>query len=319
MPAVPAPVQISDDTSPATGKTWKQWLRYWPWLVTALWLASSVYIVPADQQAVVTRFGRALTAQVPPGLHVSLPWPIDQVTRVRVRQMQRVVIGGETSDTATGRAEPLTSQYLSGDQNLIHIRTVVQFSVGSPVQYLFSTRDPAQTVQSAVESELAKAVARTGVDEILTTGKAVIQQQVRMATQKQLDDYGAGIALASVNIESVTPPAEAAGAFRDVASARADSSRIISEAQGYTNDLIPRSRGEARQMMEAAEGHKLRVINQAIGDADRFRQIAVEYAKASEVNGRRVYLETLEQILPRIKKTYVDSNVDLTIVGGSSK
>lgn len=295
----------------------RQWLARWPYLLGGLWLATSIYIVPADQQAVVTRFGRAVGTSVSPGLHLSLPWPIDQVTRLRVRQMQRVVIGGEVTDAATGRAEPLTSQFLTGDQNLIHIRAVAQYSVASPVEYLFGTQDTGRTVQSAVETELARSVARTTVDEILTTGKGAIQEQVRAATQKHLDGYKAGIVLASVNIESVTPPAEAADAFRDVASARADSSRIVSEAQGYANDLLPRSRGEARQMLEAAEGHKQRVINEATGDADRFRQIAAEYATASDVNGRRLYIETLEEVLPRIKKTYVDAdgNIDLTIVG----
>jgi membrane protease subunit HflK len=317
--AAPAPAEVPHEHAPPAWERWKPRARRWPYLVAGLWLATSFYIVPADQQAVVTRFGRAISPHVPPGLHISLPWPIDQVTRVRVRQMQRVVIGGEVSDAATGRAEPLRSQFLTGDQNLIQIRAVVQYSVGSPVQYLFGTQDSARIVQGAVESELARSVAHTGVDDILTTEKAAIQQQVRASAQRHLDLYGAGIALASVNIESVIPPAEAADAFRDVASARADSSRIVSEAQGYANDLLPRSRGEARQMMEAAEGHKQRVINQAIGDADRFRQIAAEYSKASEVNGRRLYIETLEQVLPRIKKTYVDGNVDLTVIGTAKK
>jgi membrane protease subunit HflK len=314
--AAPASAQVHEQPSAAGPK---QWTRHWPWFVAALWVATSVYIVGADQQAVVTRFGRVVAPHVSPGLHVSLPWPIDRVTRVRVRQMQRVVIGGEVSDAATGRADPLISQFLTGDQNLIHIRAVVQYSVSSPVRYLFATQDTATTVQDAVESELARSVARTSVDDILTTEKAAIQERVRVAAQKHLDAYDAGIAVASVNIESVTPPAEAADAFRDVASARADSSRIVSEAQGYANDLIPRSRGEARQMLEAAEAHKQRVLNQAIGDADRFRQIAAEYSKASDVNGRRFYLETLEQVLPKIRKTYVDGDVDLTIVGSGKK
>jgi membrane protease subunit HflK len=311
----PAPVHEHEHTHP------RQWRQRWPWLILGVWLITSLYIVPADQQAVVIRFGRAVATSVSPGLHISMPWPIDRVTRLRVRQMQRVVIGGEVTDAATGRAEPLTSQFLTGDQNLIHIRAVAQYSVATPGQYLFATQDPAQTVQSAVETELARSVARTSVDEILTTGKGAIQEQVRGGAQRHLDEYGAGIALSSVNIESVTPPAEAADAFRDVASARADSSRIVSEAEGYANDLLPRSRGEARQMLEIAEGHKQRVVNEAAGDADRFRQIAAEYASASDVTGRRLYIETLEQVLPRIKKTYVDAsgNIDLTIVGSGRK
>ena len=122
--------------------------------------------------------------------------------------------------------------------------------------------------------------------------------------------------LASVNIENVSPPAEAADAFRDVTNARADTTRIVSEAQGYANDLIPRARGEAEQLRNSAEAYKLSKVNQASGDASRFDQIAAEYAKASEVTGHRLYIETMEQIMPRIKKMIIDpdGNLDLTIL-----
>jgi membrane protease subunit HflK len=112
------------------------------------------------------------------------------------------------------------------------------------------------------------------------------------------------------------PPPEAADAFRDVASARADSARIVNESEGYSNDLIPKARGEARQMTEVAEGYKQKKINEAHGDADRFTQVAAEYTRASEVNGRRLYIETLEQVLSKIKKLIVDKNgnLDLTII-----
>ena len=146
---------------------------------------------------------------------------------------------------------------------------------------------------------------------------------MRAEAQRILNDYRAGVLLSTVNIESAVPPPEAADAFRDVASARADSSRIVSEAQGYANDVIPKARGEAQQMLEQAQAYKETKINTAQGDAARFTEIAAEYAKASEVNGRRLYLETMEQILPRIKKLIVDKNgnLDLTIIrkGDSGK
>jgi membrane protease subunit HflK len=285
--------------------------------VPLVWLATGVYVVPADQQAVVTRFGRVVEPRVMPGLHVSMPWPVDRVDRLRVRQLQRTVIGGDVADNVLGRAEPLRSQFMTGDQNLIHMRTVVQYSVGVPADYLFQTGNIEAMISAAVEAELTRAVARIGVDDILTTGKASLQEEVRASAQKRLNDLRAGVLISTVNVESVAPPAEAADAFRDVASARADSSRIVNESHGYANDVVPRARGEARQMMEAAEGHKQRVINQAIGDTQRFNQVAAEYAKASNVNGRRLYLETLEQVLPRIRKLFVDKNgnFDLTILG----
>lgn len=284
--------------------------------LAALWLLTGVYVVAADQQAVVTRFGRVAEPRVMPGIHVSLPWPLDRVTKLKVRQFQRVVIGGETADGVLGRFEPVTSQFLTGDQNLLHLRVAVQYSVAVPAEYLFASADVGRMTAAAVESELARRVARRGVDAVLTTEKAAIQEEVRAGAQRIVNGYGLGVQVGSVSIESASPPAEASDAFRDVASARADAARIVSEAEGYANDVIPRARGEAQRMIEEAGGYKLRKINEAQGDAARFTQVAAEYARAAEVNGRRLYAETLEEILPRIKKLIVDSrgNLDLTIL-----
>ena len=284
--------------------------------ILLLWFATGIYIVSADQQAVVTRFGAVAEPRVLPGIHIALPWPIDRVTKLKVQQLQRLVIGGELPDTVTGRVQPLQSQFITGDQNIISMRVVVQYSVGVPVDYLFRTENVAKSVGVAVETALAQRIATRNVDAILTTEKQAIQDEVHAAAQKLINDYHAGVQLSTINIESVTPPPETADAFRDVASARADSARIVSEAQGYSNDLLPKARGQAQQMIEAAEAYKGKKINEAQGDAARFVQVAAEYEKASAVNGQRLYLETMEQILPKIKKFFVDKNgnLDLTII-----
>jgi membrane protease subunit HflK len=245
-----------------------------------------------------------------------MPWPIDRVYKLKVQQLQRLVIGGAIPDGVLGRTEPLASQFVTGDQNIIHMRVVAQYSVGVPADFLFQAENVARAVGAAVEAELARRIATRGVDAILTTEKAAIQEEVRAAGQKVINDYRAGVLLSTVNIESVQPPPEAADAFRDVASARADSARIVNEAQGYANGVIPKARGEAQQMTEAAQAYRQRKVNEAQGDAARFTQVAAEYAKASEVNGRRLYIETMEQILPRIRKLIVDrnGNLDLTII-----
>lgn len=295
--------------------------RRWPphriaLLALGLWLASGVYIVPADQQAVVTRFGRVVAPRVMPGIHYSLPWPIERVYRLKVRQLQRLVIGGDASDTVTGRVQPLASQFLTGDQNIIHLRVVVQYFIGTPADYLFQALDVPRLVGAAVEEELTRRISRRDVDAVLTTEKAAIQEQVRAAAQQHLNDYRLGVVLSTVNIENAAPPPEAADAFRDVASARADAARIVNEAQGYANDVVPKARGEAQQMLEAALAYKQRKVNEALGDAARFTQLAAEYERAAELNGRRLYVETMEQILPRIKKFILDKrgNLDLTII-----
>jgi membrane protease subunit HflK len=284
--------------------------------LVGLWLLSGFYIVLPDQQAVETMFGKVVAPRVMPGLHFTAPWPIAQVSRIKVRQLQRLVIGGLLGDGATGRTQPLISQFLTGDQNIINIRVVVQYSVNSPVDYLFQSQDPGQLTGEAVESELSRRVAHRGVDAVLTTEKVAIQEETRAAAQKLLDGYRSGVQLSTINIESVTPPAEAAAAFRDVASARADTARIVSDAQGYANDVIPRARGQAQQMIEESNAYREKKVNEAMGDAARFNQVAAEYAKAQEVTSRRLYLETMEQVLPRIKKLIVDpnGNLDLTII-----
>jgi len=289
----------------------------WIWYLAGAWLlVTSVYLVAADQQAVVTRFGRVVEPRVGPGIHISLPWPVDRVTKLKVQQLQRLVVGGNAGDSVTGRTQPLLSQFLTGDQNILHLRVVIQYSVGVPADYLFRSQDVSLLVGATVESELARRVARRTVDAVLTTEKVAIQEEVRGAAQIVINRNRLGVLLASVNIESATPPPEAADAFRDVASARADLSRIVNEAHGYANSVIPKARGEAQQMLESAQAYKLRKSNEAAGDAARFVQVADEYARASDVNGRRLYLETLEQVLPRIRKLVVDrnGNLDLTIL-----
>jgi membrane protease subunit HflK len=287
-----------------------------PALIAVLWLLSGVYFVRTDEQAVVTRVGRIVEARVLPGIHYAMPWPVDRVHRLKVLQLQRLVVGGNLADAAVGRSNPLAEQFLTGDQNLIQLRVVVQYSIGVPADYLFAASEPDRVVAAAVESELARRIAHRDVDAVLTTEKAAIQEEVRGAAQQVMNSYRIGVLLASVNLETAVPPAEAAEAFRDVAGARADAARIVSEAEGYANDVVPRARGEAEQMLSAAQAYRQRRINEAQGDAARFVQVAAEYEKAQQVNGDRLYLETMEQILPRIKKLILDANgnLDLTIL-----
>jgi membrane protease subunit HflK len=289
--------------------------------VAFLWVLTGIYIVAADQQAVVTRFGRVVEPRAMPGIHIALPWPIDRVSKLKVQQLQRLVVGGDAAETSTGRSQPVRSQFLTGDQNIIQMRVVAQYSVAVPQDYLFRTQNVGQAVGAAVESALSARIARTTVDAILTTEKASVQEQVRSYAQRMLDEYVSGVQLANVSIEMIAPPAESADAFRDVAGARADAARTVSEAQGYANDLLPKARGEAQQLLESSVAYKERKINEAAGDASRFVQVAAEYAKAGQITGHRLYLEAMEQILPRIRKLIVDKNgnLDLTILRKGDK
>lgn len=307
-PLLAAPVE--QRTPPAT-----LWQRI-GLALAALWLMTSVYLVAPEQQAVVTRCGAVVEPRIMPGIHLSLPWPIDRVAKLKVQQLQRLVVGGDIPDAVLGRTQPLQSQWITGDQNIINMRVVVQYSVSVPSDYLFQSQDVAREVGAAVESEMARRIATRDVDAVLTTEKAAIQEEVRAAAQKRINDYRSGVLLSTINIESVTPPPEAADAFRDVASARADAVRIVNQAEGYANGVIPKARGEARQLIEASEAYKEKSVNDAAGDAARFTQLEAEYAKAAQVTAERLYTEAMEQILPKIRKMIVDKNgnLDLTIL-----
>ena len=285
-----------------------------------LWLLTGIYLIPANQQAVVTVFGAVSEERVMPGIHYTWPYPIGQVYKLKVRQLQRTVIGGDPADAVLGRVEPLRSQFLTGDQNIINVRTVAQYSVETPGDYLFRANDVARAVEVAVEAELGRQIASRVVDDVLTTEKVAIQETVRQRAQQLIDGYGLGVVLSTVNIEQISPPPEAADAFRDVASARADSARIVNEAEGYANDIIPRARGEGQQLIEASLAYRERKINEAQGDASRFTQLVAEYENNREVTRNRLYIETMEEILPRLKKTIIDGqgNLDLTIVRRSA-
>jgi modulator of FtsH protease HflK len=309
-----APVPAAAPEAARPAPWWRD--RRLPWAALAVWLLSGVFFVATDQQAVVTRCGAVVNPRVLPGIHYAMPWPVESVTKLKVNQLQRLVIGGEAPDLVLGATRPLASQFLTGDQNIIQMRVVAQYAVSVPADYLFRAADVGQTAAAIVEAELARRIARSDVDAVLTTEKIAIQDAVLAGAQKRLDDCHAGVRLSTINIETVTAPPEAADAFRDVAGARADTARIVSEAQSYANDLLPRARGEARQMVESAEAYRASRINEAAGDAARFTAVAAEYAKAPQVTGSRLYIEALEQILPKIRKLIVDpkGNLDLSII-----
>jgi modulator of FtsH protease HflK len=311
-PPIPAaiPVEIAP---PPRGRRYRHIL----WYLAAAWLLSGIFIVQTDQQGLVTQFGKVVEPRVFPGIHYALPWPVDRVYKLKVRELRRSVVGGEIPDSVLGRTQTATSEFFSGDQNLLNIRVVVQYSVSNPKDFLFQAQNPDRIVSLAVESELVRRVAHTTVDDILTTQKLALQNDVLKTAQTIIDGYRTGALLSSINIESVSPPPETAEAFRSVAGARSDAFRIVNEADGYANDLLPRARGEAEQLLDQAHSYSDGKVNRAQGDSARFAAVAAEYTKTPQVTSTRVYLEAMELILPKLKKLIVDStsNLDLSVIG----
>ncbi|GBC99830.1 Modulator of FtsH protease HflK [bacterium HR17] len=271
----------------------------------ALYLLSGIYIVGSDEVGVVRLFGRVWQERVPSGLHYRPPFPFTKLDKVKVRQVRRVTIGMEAPDVVMGRqTNPLQAQFLTGDQNIILVRAVIQYTVRDPVKFLFTAVDPEGIIQRVTESALANEIAQMPVDEVMTTGKIAIQNRVRQRAQSWLDRIG--VSVVAVTIEKVAPPDPVKDAFEAVTQARQNRHRLILEAQSYANTVIPQARGEAQKLINEAVAYRDRRIAEAKGEAERFLTLLAEYRKAKDVTSARLYLEAMEELLPKIKKVIVD-------------
>lgn len=271
----------------------------------ALYLLSGIYIVGSDEVGVVRLFGRVWQERAPSGLHYRPPFPFTRLDKVKVRQVRRVTVGMEAPDVVMGRqTNPLQAQFLTGDQNIILVRAVIQYNVSDPVRFLFAAADPKGIIQRVTESVLASEITQMPVDEVMTTGKIAIQNRVRQQAQFWLDRIG--VSVVAVTIEKVAPPDPVKAAFEAVTQARQNRHRIILEAQSYANTVIPQARGEAQKLINEAVAYRDRRIAEAKGEAERFLALLAEYRKAKDVTSARLYLEAMEELLPKIKKVIVD-------------
>lgn len=272
-----------------------------------LYLASGIYYVAADQQAVKIRFGRLIPGRVQPGLHYSWPYPVERVFRLKTNQAQRLSIGSNELHRAIGLRSTSASDYLvTGDQNLVQIQGSIQFYIQDPAQYLYRAKDLPQTLESLFFRCMSRAVAWRIVDEILTTGRITLQNEVHKALQDQVKELGLGITITTVALEQVSPPEEVRDAFLDVANSREDRNRIVQEANGYASELLPRSRGKAQEMLRQAETYRTELANRARGESERFISLWQEYRAHRDVTSARLFLEAMEEVLPRMRKVVLD-------------
>ena len=269
-----------------------------------LWLATGIYIVGPDEVGVVRTFGK-FTRVVQSGLNWKFPAPIETVDTPKVTEVKRIEIGFRTLKNGQYRTVEKESLMLTGDENIVDAEMIVQYKIKDPVAYLFRIVGPELTVREAAEASLRTVVGRNKIDETLTTGKFTIQEETKNQLQSILDNYNSGIHVVAVQLQDVSPPKEVIGAFKDVASAKEDKNRMINQAEGYRNDVIPKARGEAEAMIRDAEGFKESRVKRAEGDATKFTTILKEYRKAKSITEKRLYLETMEKVLPDIEKIIV--------------
>jgi membrane protease subunit HflK len=280
-----------------------------PLIVVAIWLASGFYRVQPDEQGVVLRFGEWIkTTQ--PGLNWHFPSPIETVFTPKVTRVNRVEVGfrgaSELGRGGSSRDVANESLMLTGDENIVDINFVLLWQIKDAGQFLFNVRDPEATVKAVAESVMREIIGKTPIVEATTEGRGAIELAAREQTQQILDDYGAGILVTQVQLQKVDPPSEVIDAFRDVQRAQADRERLQNEAEAYANDILPRARGESERILQEAQAYRQEVVARAEGDAQRFVSVYDEYVKAQDVTIKRIYLETMEDVLRDMNKVVID-------------
>lgn len=272
--------------------------------VIGVWLLSGIYIVNPDEEGVVLRFGK-YDRSVEPGPHYALPFPIESVYKPKVTQVQRVEVGfrsvaqGRTFQQGANRSLPEEASMLTGDENIVNVQFSVQYQIKDAVEYLFNVTDQEAVVKNAAEAAMREVIGNSLIDSALTDGKLKIQTEATHLLQEILNRYKVGVRVIAVQLQDVHPPKEVSDAFKDVASAREDKSRIINEAEAYRNELLPKARGLAAQVENEAQAYKETRIRNAEGEANRFVALLGEYEQAKDVTKQRLYLEAMEEILSR--------------------
>ncbi len=284
-------------------------------LLVAAWGLSGIYRVQPDELGVVMRFG-GFDRMTGPGLNYHLPWPVEAVMTPRVTRINRIDIGfrGEGEPLAgqrlvSGRDVLEESLMLTGDENIVDIDFTVFWRVRDAAEFLFNTRNPEATIKSAAESVMREVIGRTPIQPAMNEARAQIEQAVRAGTQAMMDQYSAGVEITQVQAQKTDPPAAVIEAFNDVQRAGSDRERARNEAQSYRNDIVPRARGESQRLIQEATAYRESQVAKARGEAQRFESVLSAYNEAQDITLRRLYLETMEEILRRNPKLVIDDRL----------
>ena len=276
-------------------------------------LASGFYTIEAEEVGIVLRFGKHIDT-VEPGLHTKIPFGIDQVIPVptqrnlKVEFGYRTVAAGVRSQFATRGFEE-EALMLTGDLNIASVEWAVQYQIRDPEKFLFRVRRVEGTLRAASETVMREVVGDRSVNEVLTTGRTEVGVEVKAGLQKMMDQYDTGVDIVLVQLQPVNPPDAVKPSFNAVNQATQEMKRIINEAESEYQKAIPRASGEAQQMIQTAEGYAMERVNRAKGEAKRFIAVQGEYVKAKEVTRKRLYLETMREILPKVgRKIIIDEN-----------
>ena len=276
-------------------------------LAILAWLATGFYRVEPDEQGVELLFGKWNETTTAPGLHYFFPTPIGKVLTPKVEAIRKINVGFR-SNGSSNRDVLEESMMLTSDQNITELDYTVLYRVKDAGQFLFNLRDPEETVKVISESVLREVVGQTKLEDLLTVSRQSVERESRTILQELLDDYEVGILIQSIQLQDVNPPREVIDAFDDVQKARQDKERTVNQAEAYSNTIVPEARGEAEKILQEAEGYKNKLVKQAEGEASRFTQVLDTYMQAKDTTKKRIYLETLRDVLSGSSKIMIDQN-----------
>jgi membrane protease subunit HflK len=274
------------------------------------WAWQGAFTLKPGEAAVLLLLGRHYETVTRSGFHWRLPEPLVQRTVANMTELRNEDFGFRSRETGEAPIEKLHEAIMqTRDNNIVRVSFTVQYTVKDPFDARFRLADTSSVVRDSAQAAMREVVGRTTVDGVLREKKALVTAEAERLLQDILDSYASGLQVTEVQLQDVQPPAEVRAAFDDVVAANQDASRLVNEAEGHRNEVLPRARGEAAETLAQAEAYRESKIAEATGAAERFRAIAVEYRKAPDVTRTRLYLETMEQVLPKVEKVIVEPGV----------
>lgn len=280
---------------------------YWKILLIlflAIWILSGFYQVQPSEEALVLRFGKYIQT-TDAGLHYHLPYPIEDVIKVNVTQERSINLGA-VENTGYKSSSFTESHMLTGDENIVDINLTVVWKIKDAKDYVFNMRNPDGTVQVAAQSVLREIVGQSQMQPIITGDRGKVEDDTKSELQKVLDEFGAGIQIVRVKLQKADPPREVVDAFNEVQRAKADMERFKNEAEAYRNEVLPKAKGKAAQIIQDAEAYKAATVNKAKGEAGRFASVYAAYKKGKEVAAKKMYLDTMENVLKNSNKVILE-------------
>jgi membrane protease subunit HflK len=281
-------------------------------LALGAWALSGFYTVQPNEVGLNMVFGR-YTGKTSSGLNYNWPYPVGNVQKLRVTDRNTITIGFVNRvDPRTNSQSPIEvpeeSLMLTGDENIADVKSVVIWQIDplKPENFAFNVRRQELTIKAVSESAMREVVGRSQIQRILTAERKVIEPAVQELTQKVLDEYGAGVKIIQVQLQSVDPPEQVIAAFRDVTAAQQDQDRLRNEAEAYANRVVPEARGGAARILQEAQAYREQTVAEARGQASRFSQVLEQYTKAPDITRERIYLETMERVLGGMSKVILD-------------